>query len=49
MKRKYIVVNSLTGGLAFHGRKFWTAKGAIRKMKTVPRIFSQFFELRKYY
>lgn len=33
MRRKYIIRNSWTGYWCFNGRRFWTAKGAARKIQ----------------
>lgn len=32
MRRKYFVKNDITGFVCFRGRRFWTAKGAARKI-----------------
>lgn len=34
MRRKYFVKNTLTGLVCFHGRRFWTAKGAARRIQS---------------
>jgi hypothetical protein len=34
MRRKYFVKNALTGYICFNGRRFWTAKGAARKIQS---------------
>lgn len=33
MRRKFIVVNTWTGYICFNGRRFWTAKGAARRIQ----------------
>lgn len=46
MLRKYIVVNTLTGYTAFNGRRFFTAKGAARKIRRFP--WQDLLQLRKF-
>jgi len=47
MLKKYFVQNTLTGGVCFNGKRFWTARGAIWKIRRVPPVFRPFMELRK--
>jgi len=47
MRRKYMVVNTLTGFVCFHGRRFWTKKGATRKIgKSMFGQFQQVAEIK---